>query len=107
MLWTLGRSWSAIRVHSRFFPQPRGLFPAILLFVFVAQARLAVAEIDLAAVDVGGLDVRGEIKRVAVGDARRLSRHSLSLGRDVQKGRDDSAVVSPFFATQEIILNSR
>src|ERR1043166_8597463 len=43
------------------------LFPAIFLFVFIAEASLAVAEIDLAPVDVGGLDIRREIERVATG----------------------------------------
>lgn len=46
--------------------QPRGLFSAILLFVFIAQTCLAVAEIDLPAIDVSRLNLRGEIKRVAV-----------------------------------------
>jgi hypothetical protein len=51
---------------------PRELLSAIIQFVFIAQTCLPVAEIDNPSIDVSRFNVRGEIKRVAVGNGFNL-----------------------------------
>jgi hypothetical protein len=67
--------------------RPRGLFAAILQSVFIAQPCLPIAEIDNPSIDVSRFNVRGEIKRLAVGNGFNLPHRVRMACRTAFTGR--------------------